>query len=112
MVHRMVDSVLDGIANGAQGFVSSVAGAVKGVGKSVMGGLDKPFSALLPGKEGPHRIIDRAADGIIDAGVNLANQGFIGSAKTAGEAVMKALDHPLEQVRGMGKFELPKLFRK
>ena len=112
MVHRIIDSVLDGIADGVSGFVGSVAGAVKGVGESVMSGLDKPFSALLPGKQGPHRIIDRAADGIVNAGVNAVNQGLIGSAKTAGEGIMSALDHPLEQIKGLGRLELPKLFRK
>jgi len=109
MVHRIVDDVLDGLADGAQGLVSSIAGAVRGVGESVMGALDKPFSALLPGKEGPHRIIDRAADGIVSAGVNAVNQGLIGSARIAGEGIMKALDHPLEQIKGL---ELPKLFKR
>lgn len=112
MVHRAVDNILDGFANGASGFVSSIANAVKGVGKSVMSGLDKPFTDLT-GREGPHRILDRAADNLIDAGVNFLNDGVIGSAKIAGEGVMKAMDHPIEQVeQGISKLPLPKLFRK
>ena len=111
MIHRVVDSIADGLASGAQGFVSSVAGAIKGVGESVMRGLDKPFTDLT-GKEGPHRILDRAADGVVGAGVNALNQGLIGSTKMAGESLMKALDQPLEQVKGLGKMEMPKLFRR
>lgn len=110
MIHRVVDSILDGIADGASGFVSSAAGAIKGAGESVMRGLDKPFTQLT-GKEGPHRMIDRAVDGVIDSGVNAINQGLIGTAKMAGESVMKALDHPPEQI-GLDKAEFPKIFRK
>ncbi|KKN87048.1 hypothetical protein LCGC14_0263180 [marine sediment metagenome] len=109
-LHRVVDSVLDGVANGVTGFVNSAAGAVKGAGKSVMAGLDKPFTDIT-GKQGPHRIIDVAADGAIDAGVNFVNQGIVGSAKKAGEGVMRALDHPLEQM-GLDKLEPPRIFRK
>lgn len=111
MIHRVADSILDGFAKGATGFVNSAASAVRGVGKSIMAGLDKPFTDLT-GREGPHRIADRAADGLIDAGVNLVNQG-IGSAKIAGEGVMKALDHPIEQIeKGVTRLELPKILRK
>ena len=108
MIHRAVDQVADGIANGASGLVSSVAGSIKGVGKSVMSGLDKPFTDLT-GKEGPHRMADRAADGIVDAGVNFVNQGIIGSVKTAGKGIMRALDQPFEQLKGMnmGKLGMP-----
>lgn len=111
MVHRMVDNVVDGIANGASGFVSSTANAVKGVGKSMMSGLDGPFQELT-GRQGPHRIIDRAADAFVDSGVNFLNQGVIGSARTLGKGVMSALDQPLEQIDGEMKgkglgFKLP-----
>lgn len=98
--HRVIDSIADGLADGAESLVRSVAGAVEGAGESIMRGLDKPFTDLT-GKEGPHRIVDRAADGIIDAGVNFLNQGIVESAKKAGESVMHALDHPVEQVKKM-----------
>ena len=111
MIHRVVDSIADGLASGAQGFVSSVAGAVKGVGESVMRGLDKPFTDLT-GKEGPHRIIDRAADGVVGAGINALNQGVIGSYKMLGEGLMKALDQPLEQVKGISEMKLPRMFKR
>lgn len=104
--HRVVDDVINGFANGAKGFVGGTAGAVKGAGKSIMGALDKGFTQVT-GKVGPHRIIDRVADGIIDAGVNFTNQGLIGSAQIAGEAVMKALDQPVEQVKGLSEMKLP-----
>lgn len=94
--HRVVDSLADGIANGARGLIGGVSGAVRGVGKSVMGALDKPFAAVTH-KEGPHRVLDRAADGALDAVENLAEQGVIGTAQKAGGAVMRALDHPVEQ---------------
>jgi len=108
MIHRVVDQIADGFASGASGLVSGIAGSIKGVGKSVMTGLDKPFTQLI-GKEGPHRIADRAADGVVDAGVNFFNQGIIGTAKTAGKGIMRALDQPLEQLKGMnmGKLEMP-----
>ncbi len=108
MIHRVVDSVMDGIAGGATGLVNSVTGSIKGVGKSVVTGLDRPFEDLT-GKKGPLNIADRAADGFLDAGVNFFNQGVVGSLKTAGKGVMRALDQPLEQIKGMnmGKMELP-----
>jgi phage-related protein len=115
MVHRMVDNVVDGIANGASGFVNSTANAVKGVGKSLMTGLDGPFQELT-GRQGPHRAIDRAADAVVDSGVNFLNQGVIGSARTLGKGVMSALDQPIEQLEGGmkgmgmglgGRFKLP-----
>jgi hypothetical protein len=112
MIHRAIDNILDGLANGATSLVNSISGAIRGVGKSVMGGLDKPFTDLT-GKQGPHRIIDRAADGAINAGVNFVDNGIIGTARTLGKGVMSSLDHPLEQLEvGKGKIELPKLFRK
>lgn len=113
MIHRAVDNVLDGVANGATGVVNSIAGAFRGAGASIMGGLDKPFSDLT-GKQGPHRMIDRAANGVLNAGTNFFNNGVVGSMRTAGKGVMAALDHPLEQL-GMGKtgkMELPKIFRR
>jgi len=106
----MVDNVLDGVASGATGLVSGVSGAVKGVGKSVMSGLDKPFNALT-GKEGPHRMADRAADGFVDAGVGFVNTGIVGSVQKFGKGIMRALDHPLEQLH-LDKMEMPKLGRK
>jgi hypothetical protein len=105
-MHRMIDKVADGVANGITGFVGTAAGAIKGLGKSVMTGLDKPFNEIT-GKEGPHRILDRAADGIVDAGVNFVDNGVVGTARTAGKGIMRALDQPLEQIKGMGKFEMP-----
>ena len=108
--HRVVGNIADGIANGIDGLGNGVVNAVKGVGESVMSALDKPFTGVT-GMQGPHRAIDKAAKGAIDAGVNFASRGVIGSTKTAGEGLMEALDHPLEQV-GKGKLELPKFPRK
>ena len=108
--HRVIENILDGVANGINGLGSGVVGAVKGVGESVMSALDKPFTGVT-GMQGPHRAIDHVAKGAIDAGVNFASQGVIGSAKIAGKGLMEALDHPLEQV-SKGKFELPKILKK
>lgn len=106
--HRVVDDVAKGIAGAAKGLVSSLAGAAKGAGEGLMGGLDKAFPKFAS-KEGPHRIIDHVADGIVDAGVNFANQGLIGSAQIAGEGLMRALDQPAEQIKGITGLELPEL---
>lgn len=108
--HRVIGDIVDGLVNGINGLGTGVVNAIKGVGESVMGGLDKPFTGVT-GMQGPHRAIDKAAKGVIDAGSNFASQGIIGSAKTAGEGLMKALDHPLEQI-SKGKFELPKILKK
>jgi|GEM_PF-1530524 len=108
--HRVVGNIADGIANGVDGLGNGVVNAVKGVGESVMSALDKPFTGVT-GMQGPHRTIDHVAKGAIDAGVNFASQGVIGSTKTVGEGIMEALDHPLEQI-GKGKVEMPKIFRK
>jgi hypothetical protein len=101
--HRLVDSVVDGLADGASGLGNSAASAIKTAGEAIMGGLDKPFEAIGGGREGPHRLIDRAAKGIIEAGVNALDKGLLGTAKMTGEAAMKALDQPLEQIKGLGR---------
>lgn len=110
--HRVVDDIADGVVNAANGLGNSLAGAIRGAGKSIMGALDKPFTAIT-GKEGPHHIIDRLVDGAVDTIVNIGSDGMVGSAKKAGEAVMKALDQPVEQVGIPPKLEglgiLPKL---
>ena len=108
--HRVIGNIMDGLANGINGLGSGAVKAIEGVGESVMSALDKPFTGVT-GMQGPHRAIDQAAKGVINAGVNFASQGIIGSAKTAGEGFMEALDHPLEQI-GKGKFELPKIMKK
>ena len=108
--HRVIGNIVDGIASGINGLGNGVVNAVKGVGESVMSALDKPFTGVT-GMQGPHRAIDHVAKGAIDAGVNFASRGIIGSVKIAGEGLMEALDHPLEQI-SKGKFELPKILRK
>lgn len=98
MPHRLLDSIADGLVGGVDGFGNAAVSAVQNAGKAVMGGLDKPFSAVT-GREGPHRIIDRAADGATDAVKNIASTGFVGSIRTLGKGIMSALDHPLEQIK-------------
>ncbi len=98
MPHRLVDSIVDGLVSGIDGFGNAAISAVQNAGKAVMSGLDKPFSAVTD-REGPHRIIDRAADGATGAIRNIASTGFVGSIKTTGKGIMSALDHPLEQIK-------------
>lgn len=94
--HRIVDGIAKGIAGGARNFITAAASGVKGAGEAIMRGLDGPFTQVT-GKEGPHRIADRLADGAIDAGVHFLDSGIIGTAEKAGEAIMRALDHFPEQ---------------
>ena len=108
--HRVIDDIAVGLVNGINGLGNGVVNAVKGAGESVMSSLDKPFTEVT-GMQGPHRAIDHVAKGAIDAGVNFASHGIIGSVKIAGEGLMEALDHPLEQM-GKGKIELPKILKK
>jgi len=105
--HRVVGSLADGVLGGARGLGEAATGAIQGAGKAVMTGLDGPFKAVT-GMEGPHRIIDRLADGVHDSVNNFASNGVIGSVKRAGEGIMEALDHPLEQLK-LGRLGLPKL---
>lgn len=94
--HRVVDSIANGIAGGATGLINAAASAVKSAGSAIMTGLDKPFQTVT-NKEGPHRIADRLANGAVDTVTNFVTGGVIGGAKSAGETVMKALDHPPQQ---------------
>ena len=103
--HRVVDSIVDGIMDGARNLGNSALGAVKGAGETIMRGLDAPFTGIT-GKEGPHRIIDRAVNGGVDAISNFGN-GVVDSIETAGEGIMRALDQPPEQLGippDLGKF--------
>lgn len=109
--HRVVDSVADGIAGGAKGLIMAASSALKGAGGAIMSGLDKPFSAVT-GKEGPHRMIDRLANGAVDTVTNFVDNGLIGGAQSAGESVMKALDQPPEQIGIPPDIERMKLFGK
>ena len=94
--HRMVDSALDGLAEGAKGLLRTVTGGLKGAGESVCGALDRPPSEL-GGPEGPHRIADRVLDGEVDAGEKAVNEGIIGSLQVMGEGIARGLDQPVEQ---------------
>ena len=49
--HRVVDSVANGVADGAQGISDGILGALRNAGSAIMSGLDKPFMAVT-GKEG------------------------------------------------------------
>lgn len=96
--HRVVDSLLDGVANSAQGVVASIIGGLKGAGEGMSVALDKPFKELT-GKSGPLCIIDRALNGYADAVKNGINNGGIASLKIMGEGITRALDHPIEQLK-------------
>lgn len=105
--HRVVGSLVDGVAEGVKGLGEAATGALQGAGKAVMTGLDGPFKSIT-GMEGPHRIVDRMADGVHDSVNNAVGDGIIGSVRIAGEAIMDALDHPMEQLK-LGRIGLPKL---
>lgn len=109
--HRVLDSIADGIVDGVNSLANAGAGAVKGAGETIMAGLDKPFAAIT-GKEGPHRILDRFADGALATITNIGSNGIAASAKNAGEAVMRALDHPPEQIGIPPDLEGMRLFKK
>jgi phage-related protein len=95
--HRAVDSVARGLVDGVQEVLDGGANAVKSAGASIMNGLDKPFNMIFKGKQGPHRAIGRLADGAVNSAQHAVDQGVIGTVKTAGEGVMRALDYLPEQ---------------
>ncbi len=105
--HRVVGRIADGLVGGVRGVGNGLVGAVKGGGAALMNALDKPFEMTVR-KQGPHRIVDRLANGAIDAGVNAVDKGIVQSVQIAGEGIMKALDQPLDEL-GKGGFSLPKL---
>ena len=111
--HRVVDNILDSAVDGVKSLVSGVSGALTGLGEGIQSGLDQPWKAV-GGPEQPLRIVDRLFDGGIQASVNAVNQGGLETLKMGGEAVQKAMDHPVEQFgippalgAGMGQFKLP-----
>lgn len=95
--HRVVDSIADGIANGAKGIISSVASSLKSAGSTIVDAIDKPFRSIT-GKEGPIMMVDRFANGAVDTATDFVDNGVIGGMQAAGETVMKAMDHPSEQL--------------
>ena len=96
--HRVVDNLLDSVADSAKGVVGSIIGGLKDAGEGVAVALDKPFKELM-GKSGPHRIIDCALDGYADAVQNFVTNGAINSLKMVGGGISNALDHPWEQLK-------------
>jgi hypothetical protein len=108
--HRVVGGALENLANSINNIGDSATKTVEEVGETMMSALDKPFTGLT-GIEGPHRAVDAAAKGAIDSGSIFFSEGIIGGAKTAGEGLMKTLDHPLEQI-GKGKLGVPEVFKK
>jgi len=103
--HRIVDGVLDGLAEGAKGLASTVANGLKQAGEAVQSALDQPPKAL-GGPESVARIPDRILDGQVDAVVQAVNQGAIGALQVAGEGIQRGLDQPVEQ------FGIPPAFEK
>jgi hypothetical protein len=106
--HRMVDNVCTGIVKSITGFLDSGANAIKNTGRSITQALDTPFEDIT-GKKGPIKMLDSVGDGIIDAGVNFVDSGIVGSARTAKEGFMKALDQPPEQIGfppNLGKLDI------
>lgn len=106
--HRAIDSALDGLANGAKGVIGSIASGVKSAGEAVMTGLDGPIRDTLKTR-GPHRVIDEVLDGQVEAVTNAWSNGAIGSLQMIGEGVMRGLDIPVEDIGGIGGFQLPKM---
>jgi hypothetical protein len=109
--HRVLDNICGGIVGAAEGLLRSGVNAVKGAGKEVIRALDTPVRDIT-GKEGPINMVDRVADGIVDAGENFVENGIVNTAKTAKEGVMRALDHPPEQIGFPPKLGMPQLFKK
>lgn len=112
--HQVIGGVADGIASGIRGVGNGLVSSVRGVGSQVMGALDKPFEMVIH-KEGPHRIVDRLADGAVSAGANAVDSGIMGSLQIAGHGIMRALDQPTEQTGlppDLGSFTVPKLLKK
>jgi len=97
-----VGDVADGLADGVRGVGNGMVSAAKGAGSQIMGALDKPFTKFT-GKEGPHRIIDRFLNGTVDAGVNVVDVGGLRSIQDEGNAIMRAMDQPLEQISSFTK---------
>lgn len=109
--HRIVDDVLNGFASGITGLVRSGANAIKDAGRHITQALDKPIEEIT-GKEGPIKMVDDVAEGFIDAGVNFIDNGVVGTAQTAKEGFMKALDHPTEQIGFPPKLGKLDIFKK
>ena len=79
--------------------IDTVSGGVRGVGKSVVGAMDKPMEAVR-GPEGVHRVVDAFLDKFSDA--------MTRAIKDAGESAMAALDRPPKVVREVRAPELPR----
>ncbi len=106
--HRVIDGMLDKVASGATGLVNSVGGTIRSTGAQITDALDKPFEMV--GIQGPHHMVDRALNGMGGAITDFVDNGVIGSARAAGKGVMSALDHPIEQLSGVGAMKFK--FRK
>lgn len=50
-------------------------------------------------KEGPHRVVDNIADGVVGAADGLGNSA-VGAVRGAGKALMGALDKPFAAITG------------
>ena len=84
--HRVIDSILDGFAEG-----------LKSIGGNVSKALDEPAKAVS-GPEPIHHIPDRILTQAVEA------------AKVAGEGIGKGLDQPIEQFKFPPELpNLPKL---
>jgi hypothetical protein len=109
--HRVVDSIANGIVGGFTGLLHSGANAIKDAGRNITRALDTPVEDIT-GKEGPIKMVDDVAEGFIDAGVNFVDKGVVGTAQTAKEGVMKALDQPTKQIGFPPKLGVLEIFKK
>ena len=103
---KQLDRIGDGLGSGVSSGFSGIVSALQSAGKAVMSGLDEPFQKVT-GKQGPHRILDRAADGLASATTNAINTGIIGSAESLAHGLTNAIDQPFEELAG--GLKLPKI---
>lgn len=109
--HRVVDNMVGGIFKSIEDLARSGVNSIRSAGKNLIKTLDTPVQDIT-GKEGPIYMVDRVADGIVDAGTNFIEDGVIDSAKKAKEGAMKAMDHPVEELGFPPKLGGFKLFKR
>ena len=113
---EMIDQVAGGATGAVKGVLRSVSGGLQGAGEQVQSALDGPAHALGL-RASPLRIIDRPIKGVVSAVENFVNQGVIGGVEMVGSGITSGIDEIPKTLTSIGEnkgrgFELPEFLPK
>ena len=98
----VIDQVAGGATGAVKGVLRSVSGGLQGAGEQVQSAIDAPFNALGL-RASPLRIIDRPIKGVVSAVENVVNRGVIESVEMVGNGITSGIDEIPKTLTNIGE---------